>query len=456
MTDADPASIPKPISTRPRRSDRGRSAVRRADRESRAAAAAAAARRLCRTCRDIVVSQQLSTASAGAIWGRLAAAFDPFEPAAIIRARAGAAGAARPVGAENPRAQGNRPRRRRAASLRWRRSAILPADDAHAALTAVHGIGPWTADIYLLSCLGHADAWPAGDLALQEAARLAFGLARAADAQRKWCRSPSRGGRGAPWRRACCGPIIAPSKAREGAPVLPKKSAKRRKGRGRWPLNSTVRGSRRVRGAARQLVVFLHGYGADGNDLIEIGRAWQQYLPQAAFVSPHAPEPCGQAPVGRQWFPLTLRDPNERWVGVNKAAPVLERFLDAELDAPQAAAVRAGAGRLQPGHHDGAACRACAARAAPAAIVGYSGILVLPPDGDAEAFAGRDQVAAAGAAGPRRPRRPDPAAGAVPGGPGPGRARQCRSNGICRPASATASTTKACATAASSWPAASR
>ncbi len=85
-------------------------------------------------------------------------------------------------------------------------------------------------------------------------------------------------------------------------------------------------------GAAQQLVVFLHGYGADGNDLIEIGRAWQQYLPQAAFVSPHAPEPCSQAPVGRQWFPLTFRDPNERWVGVNKEAPVLERFLDAELE----------------------------------------------------------------------------------------------------------------------------
>ncbi len=84
-------------------------------------------------------------------------------------------------------------------------------------------------------------------------------------------------------------------------------------------------------GAARQLVVFLHGYGADGNDLIEIGRAWQQLLPQAAFVSPHAPEPCGQAPVGRLWFALTFRDPNERWVGANEAAPILERFLDAEL-----------------------------------------------------------------------------------------------------------------------------
>jgi phospholipase/carboxylesterase len=84
-------------------------------------------------------------------------------------------------------------------------------------------------------------------------------------------------------------------------------------------------------GPARQLVVFLHGYGADGNDLIEIGRAWQGLLPHAAFVSPHAPEPCGQAPVGRQWFPLTFRDPNERWIGANKAAPVLNQFLDEEL-----------------------------------------------------------------------------------------------------------------------------
>ncbi len=50
------------------------------------------------------------------------------------------------------------------------------ADEAHRALTALHGIGPWTADIYLLFCLGHPDAWPAGDLALQEAARLAFAL----------------------------------------------------------------------------------------------------------------------------------------------------------------------------------------------------------------------------------------------------------------------------------------
>src|SRR5258707_231520 len=86
-----------------------------------------------------------------------------------------------------------------------------------------------------------------------------------------------------------------------------------------------------AKGPARQLVVFLHGYGADGNDLIEIGRAWQIFMPHAAFVPPHAPHPCGQAPMGREWFPLTFRNPDERWLGVNAAAPVVDRFLDAEL-----------------------------------------------------------------------------------------------------------------------------
>lgn len=84
-------------------------------------------------------------------------------------------------------------------------------------------------------------------------------------------------------------------------------------------------------GKARQLVVFLHGYGADGNDLIDLGRNFAEILPDAAFVSPHAPEPCGMSPMGRQWFELTFRDPNERWRGVNHAAPDLGAFLDAEL-----------------------------------------------------------------------------------------------------------------------------
>jgi len=139
-------------------------------------------------------------------------------------------------------------------------------------------------------------------------------------------------------------------------------------------------------GAARQLVVFLHGYGADGNDLIEIGRAWQQYLPQAAFASPHAPEPCAGAPSGRQWFGLTFRDPNERWRGVNNAAPGLTRFLDAELARHQLPATALALVGFSQGTM--MALHVGLRRAqSPAAIVGYSGLLVLPPDNNVETFA---------------------------------------------------------------------
>ena len=130
----------------------------------------------------IVVSQQLSTASAGAIWGRFAAAFDPLHHDTLRRARADKLAR---VGLSKPKIR----------TLKKLGAAIacgaidlesvgrMDADAAHAALTALHGIGPWTADIYLLFCLGHADAWPAGDLALQEAARMAFALRKRPDAK---------------------------------------------------------------------------------------------------------------------------------------------------------------------------------------------------------------------------------------------------------------------------------
>lgn len=84
-------------------------------------------------------------------------------------------------------------------------------------------------------------------------------------------------------------------------------------------------------GPAQRLVVLLHGYGADGNDLLDLGRIWARRLPTAAFVAPNAPERCAMAPVGYQWFPLTFRDPTEFWRGVNQAAPLLDAFLDDEL-----------------------------------------------------------------------------------------------------------------------------
>jgi DNA-3-methyladenine glycosylase II len=124
---------------------------------------------------QIVVSQQLSTASARAIWERFTAALDPLDPVAVLRARS----------AKLARAGLSAPKIRtlKAIAKAIDRGEIelasladRPADEAHAALTALYGIGPWSADIYLLFCLGHADAWPAGDLALQEAARLAFAL----------------------------------------------------------------------------------------------------------------------------------------------------------------------------------------------------------------------------------------------------------------------------------------
>ena len=141
----------------------------------------------------------------------------------------------------------------------------------------------------------------------------------------------------------------------------------------------------RAPGAARQLVVFLHGYGADGNDLIEIGRAWQGAMPHAAFVSPHAPHPCAQAPTGREWFPLTDRAQNERWRGVTSAAPVLDRFLDAELQRrnlpPSALALVGFSQGTMMALHVG-----LRRAVAPLAMVGYSGLLVLEPDAKPEAL----------------------------------------------------------------------
>jgi phospholipase/carboxylesterase len=98
-------------------------------------------------------------------------------------------------------------------------------------------------------------------------------------------------------------------------------------------------------GAARQLVVFLHGYGADGNDLIGLGREWARMLPHAAFVSPHAPESCGMAPMGRQWFNLTFRDPGEMTRGLTRnPAPAAIVGYSGALANAEALAERQGDG----------------------------------------------------------------------------------------------------------------
>jgi len=136
-------------------------------------------------------------------------------------------------------------------------------------------------------------------------------------------------------------------------------------------------------GQTRQLVVFLHGYGADGNDLIDLGRQWRALMPEAAFVSPHAPERSPAAPMGRQWFALSNRPPDddaggdERWRGAVKARAMIDAFLDAELerlhlDDSKLALVGFSQGAMMALHVGLRRPRA------PAAILGFSGLLVGP------------------------------------------------------------------------------
>jgi phospholipase/carboxylesterase len=136
-----------------------------------------------------------------------------------------------------------------------------------------------------------------------------------------------------------------------------------------------------VTGPAAQLVVLLHGYGADGDDLIGLAPHWQEFLPTAAFVAPHAPDPVPGAPSGFQWFPISRIDPHEMQGGVAAAAPRIEQFIEAELarlNLPPERLVLAG-------FSQGAmlALHLGLRRAVPpAAIVGFSGLLAAPPPKD--------------------------------------------------------------------------
>ena len=80
-------------------------------------------------------------------------------------------------------------------------------------------------------------------------------------------------------------------------------------------------------GPARQVIVLLHGYGADGSDLISLGQHWGQLLPEAMFIAPNAPEPCAGSPFGFQWFPLQVDRIAGRIAGAKSAAPILKEFL---------------------------------------------------------------------------------------------------------------------------------
>lgn len=165
----------------------------------------------------IVMGQQLSTASAAAIWGRLNTAFPNLSAETVAAADDDAL---RGLGLSRAKVA---TLRAMAASVTGGRLAFealedLEAERARDILIAVPGIGPWTAEVYLLFCLGHPDVFPAGDLALQEAARLAFGLPFRPNARdlatlaENW----------RPWRGVAAYVLWAHyrvTKARDGAPV---------------------------------------------------------------------------------------------------------------------------------------------------------------------------------------------------------------------------------------------
>jgi DNA-3-methyladenine glycosylase II len=123
----------------------------------------------------IVCGQQLSTASAAAIWARLTAAFDPLHHDKLRTARADRLGK---LGLSAAKIKTLKSLAREIAAERINLDVLAneDADAAHNTLTSLHGIGPWTADVYLLFCLGHGDAWPAGDLAVQEAVKIGLRL----------------------------------------------------------------------------------------------------------------------------------------------------------------------------------------------------------------------------------------------------------------------------------------
>ena len=184
--------------------------------------------------------------------------------------------------------------------------------------------------------------------------------------------------------------------------------------------------------APSALVVLLHGYGANGDDLIALGEEWRRRLPAAAFVAPNAPQMIPGMPGALQWFALTMRDPGEYWRGVVAAAPA-SRPVPRCGARPLPACRRSSCARgLQPGHHDGPARRIAACRWA-----GCDRRLLRSP---CRAGASRrDHRAPADPAHPRRDGRPDSGRRAAHRARAAGARGRCWSNGTCAPASATAS-----------------
>lgn len=133
-------------------------------------------------------------------------------------------------------------------------------------------------------------------------------------------------------------------------------------------------------GQAKSLVVFLHGYGADGADLLGLADALGPHLPGAAFVAPDAPERCANNPFGYQWFPIPWLDGSseaQAEAAMIAAMADLDAFLDARLAAERLAAAQLALVGFSQGTMMALAVAPRRA-AACACVVGFSGRLIAP------------------------------------------------------------------------------
>ena len=185
-----------------------------------------------------------------------------------------------------------------------------------------------------------------GDLALQEAARRLFDLpARPTERE----------------LRAMAEALVARSARLPPARFGPTTGCETRPG-GRAVTRGLEFGrGEAASGEADSLVIFLHGYGADGNDLLGLADPLAPHLPDTVFVAPDAPERCGDEPDGLPVVP----DPLDRRIvrggrprqGMARAVDDLNAFLDRVMVEEDMIAGQVGPGGLQPGHDDGAARR---------------------------------------------------------------------------------------------------
>jgi DNA-3-methyladenine glycosylase II len=170
----------------------------------------------------IVTAQQISDAAADSIWARLTQAVTPFTPETFLATPEATLRSAGLSGAKVRTLTGIAA----AAVDGFDLIAVhdLPADQAMAAMTALKGIGPWTAEVYLLFCVGHPDIFPAGDLALQSAVQAAFRMRKRPDEKKlRKIAAPW-----SPWRGVAARLFWAYYRARRDAARMEAAAAKQR------------------------------------------------------------------------------------------------------------------------------------------------------------------------------------------------------------------------------------